>query len=165
MTRSTRLGVEHVRARVAALPDPELPMISLGELGVIREVATAADGAVEVEFTPTFLGCPALPAITSAIEDALRDCGHPDGRVRHVLAPAWTTDRITPSGRAKLAANGIAPPAPADAPQPIRLGVGAPCPHCGSQATSPHSSFGPTRCQSMLRCTGCQEIFPCITAI
>ncbi|MEU1039110.1 1,2-phenylacetyl-CoA epoxidase subunit PaaD [Streptomyces sp. NPDC005551] len=154
-----------MRARVEALPDPELPMISLGELGVIHSVAAAADGSLEVELVPTFLGCPALPAIASAVEEVLRDCGHADGRVRHVLAPAWSTDRITPSGRAKLAAHGIAPPAPRNAPQPVRLGLGVPCPHCGSPATRPHSPFGPARCQSMLRCTACRETFPHLTAM
>jgi ring-1,2-phenylacetyl-CoA epoxidase subunit PaaD len=201
---TARVDVDQVRARVEALPDPELPMITLGELGVIRSAGTAGDGCVEVGFTPTFLGCPAIPAITEAIEEVLRDCGHPDGRVRHELTPAWTTDLITPSGREKLAAHGIAPPgrpisteirsrtsvetqsgtsveigSPTSAeiqsrtsveirssggPTSLGLGLGTPCPHCGSQDTRPHSSFGPTRCQSMLRCAECREIFPCITA-
>ncbi|SFS42568.1 1,2-phenylacetyl-CoA epoxidase subunit PaaD [Saccharopolyspora flava] len=151
-----------VRERVEALPDPELPMITLGELGVIRSARTADDGCVEVEFTPTFLGCPAIPAITEAIADVLADCGHPDGRVRQVLSPAWTPERITAAGRDKLAQHGIAPPG---GPTPVGLGLGTPCPHCGSQDTRPHSSFGPTRCQSLLRCARCREIFPCITAM
>jgi ring-1,2-phenylacetyl-CoA epoxidase subunit PaaD len=201
---TARVDVDQVRARVEALPDPELPMITLGELGVIRSAGTAGDGCVEVGFTPTFLGCPAIPAITEAIEEVLRDCGHPDGRVRHELTPAWTTDLITPSGREKLAAHGIAPPGrpisteirsrtsvetqsrtspetrsgtsveigsrtsveirSSGGPTSLGLGLGTPCPHCGSQDTRPHSSFGPTRCQSMLRCAECREIFPCITA-
>lgn len=193
---TAREDVDRVRARVEALPDPELPMITLGELGVIRSAGTAGDGCVEVGFTPTFLGCPAIPAITEAIEEVLRDCGHPDGRVRHELTPAWTTDLITPSGREKLAAHGIAPPGHPISTEirsgtsvetqsrnsveigsrtsveirssggsvSVGLGVGTPCPHCGSQDTRPHSSFGPTRCQSMLRCAECREIFPCITA-
>lgn len=208
---TAREDVDRVRARVEALPDPELPMITLGELGVIRSAGTAGDGSVEVGFTPTFLGCPAIPAITEAIEEVLRDCGYPDGRVRHELTPAWTPDLITPTGREKLAAHGIAPPAdrnsteirprtsvetgsPTSAetgrrtsvetgspisveiptrssveigasggPTSVGLGLGTPCPHCGSQDTRPHSSFGPTRCQSMLRCAECREIFPCIT--
>ncbi|MBQ0923000.1 PaaD-like zinc ribbon domain-containing protein [Saccharopolyspora endophytica] len=225
---TAREDVDRVRARVEALPDPELPMITLGELGVIRSADTAGDGCVEVGFTPTFLGCPAIPAITEAIEEVLRDCGHSDGRVRHELTPAWTPDLITPTGREKLAAHGIAPPvdrnstetrsrisveigSPTSAetrpgtsagvrdrtsvetrsrtsvetgdrtsveigdrtsvetgafggPTSVGLGLGTPCPHCGSQDTRPHSSFGPTRCQSMLRCAECREIFPCITA-
>ncbi|WP_406688698.1 1,2-phenylacetyl-CoA epoxidase subunit PaaD [Saccharopolyspora sp. ID03-671] len=161
------MSADLVRERVEALPDPELPMITLGELGVIRSARTSGDGRVEVEFTPTFLGCPAIPAITEAIEGVLRDCGHPDGRVRHVLSPAWTPERITASGRDKLAEHGIAPPGGPTpvGPTPLGLGLGTPCPHCGSQDTRPHSSFGPTRCQSLLRCARCREIFPCITAM
>ncbi|MDX6361311.1 MAG: ring,2-phenylacetyl-CoA epoxidase subunit PaaD [Streptomyces sp.] len=158
-------AVTEVRARVEALPDPELPMISLGELGVIQAVTVGADGSLEVEVIPTFLGCPALTVINSAVEDVLRECGHADGRVRTVLTPAWTTERITASGRDKLAAHGIAPPSPSGAPAPVRLGLGVPCPHCGSAATRPHSPFGPARCQSMLRCTACQETFPYMTAM
>ncbi|MEU0052597.1 1,2-phenylacetyl-CoA epoxidase subunit PaaD [Streptomyces sp. NPDC006184] len=159
-------AVADVRALVEALPDPELPMIGLGDLGVIRSVAPAADGVLEVEVTPTYLGCPALPAIVSAIRDVLAASGHPEGRVRQVLSPPWTTDRITEAGRARLAAHGIAPPvpAPADGPVPLPLAQ-VPCPHCGSRATRPHSPFGPTRCQSVLRCTACQELFPHLSAL
>lgn len=170
-----RRSTEEVRARVEALPDPELPMIGLGDLGVVHSVAPDADGVLEVQITPTFLGCPALPAITSAVEDALAACGHPDGRVRQVLSPPWTTERITPAGREKLAAHGIAPPvsaparADADATGPggpvlVELG-GVPCPHCGSRATRPHSPFGATRCQSVLRCTACRETFPHMSTV
>ncbi|GGY00527.1 phenylacetate-CoA oxygenase subunit PaaJ [Streptomyces minutiscleroticus] len=163
---TARRSVEEVRARVEAVPDPELPMIGLGDLGVVRSVAPAADGALEVEITPTFLGCPALPAITSAVEEVLADCGHPDGRVRQVLTPPWTTDSITEAGRRKLADHGIAPPVPVapGGPVPVELG-GVACPHCGSRATRPHSPFGPSRCQSVLRCTACHETFPHLTAL
>ncbi|MEU7423425.1 1,2-phenylacetyl-CoA epoxidase subunit PaaD [Streptomyces sp. NPDC040750] len=148
-----------------ALPDPELPMIGLGDLGVVHSVAPGVDGVLEVEVMPTFLGCPALPAIVRAIEEVLVAAGHPDGRVRHVLAPPWTTDRITAAGRDKLAAHGIAPPAPAgDGPVLLQLAE-VPCPHCGSRATRPHSAFGPSRCQSMRRCTACQELFPHLTSL
>ncbi|MFI0235797.1 1,2-phenylacetyl-CoA epoxidase subunit PaaD [Streptomyces sp. NPDC016845] len=162
-----RRSTEEVRARVEALPDPELPMIGLGDLGVVHSVAPDAEGVLEVQITPTFLGCPALPAITSAVEEALAACGHPDGRVRQVLSPPWTTDRITPVGREKLAAHGIAPPAPAPAPGgPVLVELGGvPCPHCGSRATRPHSAFGATRCQSVLRCTACRETFPHLSAV
>ncbi len=158
-----------VRARVEAVPDPELPMIGLGDLGVVHSVAEGTDGVLEVEILPTFLGCPALPAITAAVQDVLTGCGHPDGRVRQVLSPPWTTDRVTAAGREKLAAHGIAPPAPAapttpDGPVPVELGA-VPCPHCGSRATRPHSPFGPARCQSILRCTACRETFPALTAL
>ncbi|WP_425588092.1 1,2-phenylacetyl-CoA epoxidase subunit PaaD [Streptomyces prasinosporus] len=163
---AARRPVREVRERVEAVPDPELPVIGLGDLGVVRSVAPGADGVLEVEITPTYLGCPALPAITSAVRDVLAACGHPDGRVRQVLSPPWTTDRITPEGRRRLAAHGIAPPAsPApDGPVTVELG-GVPCPHCGSRATRPHSAFGPSRCQSVLWCTACREPFPHLTAL
>ncbi|CAM5285624.1 hypothetical protein SALBM217S_06650 [Streptomyces griseoloalbus] len=127
-----RLDVARVRARVEAVPDPELPMITLGDLGVVSAVTTADDGALTVDLTPTFLGCPALPAITAAVRDVLEECGHPDGRVRQVLAPAWSTDRITAEGRAKLAVHGIAPPSP-PAPRPGR---------CASTSASPARTAG-----------------------
>lgn len=157
----TPLGVAEVRGRVEALPDPELPVISLGDLGVVGSVGPGPDGVLEVEITPTYLGCPALPAITAAVQEVLADCGHPDGRVRQVLSPPWTTDRITPDGRRTLAAHGIAPPLPASAGGPVAVELGAvACPHCGSRATRPHSPFGPSRCQSVLWCTACREPFP-----
>ncbi|MFC4036198.1 1,2-phenylacetyl-CoA epoxidase subunit PaaD [Streptomyces polygonati] len=165
MTGRTRVPLDEVRARVHDLPDPELPVVTLGELGVIREVRTAADGRLEVEFTPTFLGCPALSAIASAIAETLTRCGYTDGRVRQVTAPAWSTDRITRAGRRKLAEHGIAPPGATTAPRPVRLGFGVPCPQCGSLATRPHSSFGPTRCQSILVCTACHETFPYLATV
>ncbi|KOT30656.1 phenylacetic acid degradation protein PaaD [Streptomyces caelestis] len=161
-----RRCAEEVRERVEALPDPELPVIGLGDLGVVGSVAPGADGVLEVEITPTYLGCPAMPEITAAVRDVLAACGHPDGRVRQVLTPPWTTDRITPEGRRRLAAHGIAPPvSPAPAgPVPVEP-VAVPCPHCGSRATRPHSPFGPARCQSMLWCTACREPFPHLTAL
>ncbi|MFJ9719027.1 1,2-phenylacetyl-CoA epoxidase subunit PaaD [Streptomyces sp. NPDC101213] len=160
------LPVDEVRERVEAVPDPELPVIGLGDLGVVASVAPGADGVLEVEITPTYLGCPALPAITSAVREVLAACGHPDGRVRQVLSPPWTTDRITPEGRRRLAANGIAPPvSPAPTgPVPVELG-GVPCPHCRSRATRPHLPFGPSRCQSVMWCTACREPFPHLTAL
>ncbi|MDO0924348.1 1,2-phenylacetyl-CoA epoxidase subunit PaaD [Streptomyces sp. TG1A-8] len=161
----TRAALDEVRARVEAVPDPELPMIGLGDLGVVGSVARGADGAVEVEILPTFLGCPALPEIEACVRDVLAACGHPDGRVRQVLAPAWTTDRITPAGRAKLAAHGIAPPVAAGRGGPVDVRLGVPCPHCGSLATRPHSPFGPARCQSVMRCSTCQETFPHMTTL
>ncbi|MEU9979016.1 1,2-phenylacetyl-CoA epoxidase subunit PaaD [Streptomyces sp. NPDC051014] len=159
------LDVAAVTARVHALPDPELPFVTLGELGVIHRVFTGADGRLEVQFIPTFLGCPALRAIAADIATALASCGHPDGRVRQVLSPPWTSERITASGRRALAEHGIAPPAPRHAPRRVRLGFGTPCPTCGSQATRPHSAFGPSRCQSILLCLACQETFPQLATV
>ncbi|MFI2376111.1 1,2-phenylacetyl-CoA epoxidase subunit PaaD [Streptomyces sp. NPDC018964] len=163
---TARRSAEEVRERVEALPDPELPVIGLGDLGVVGSVAPGADGVLEVEITPTYLGCPALPEITAAVREVLADCGHPEGRVRQVLTPPWTTDRVTPEGRRKLAAHGIAPPvSPAPAGPVAVEPVAVPCPHCGSRATRPHSLFGPARCQSVLWCTACREPFPHLTAL
>ncbi|MEK8146604.1 phenylacetate-CoA oxygenase subunit PaaJ [Streptomyces sp. M10(2022)] len=107
-------------------------MIGLGDLGVVRSVAPAADGILEVEITPTFLGCPALPAIVSAVRDVLACSGHPEGRVRQVLSPPWTTDRVTEAGRESSPPTASpAPPASADGPVPVVLAA-VPCPHCGS---------------------------------
>ncbi|MGI5396953.1 1,2-phenylacetyl-CoA epoxidase subunit PaaD [Streptomyces sp. CA-251251] len=160
-----RLPASEVRERVRALPDPELPVIGLGDLGVVGAVAPAADGVLEVEITPTYLGCPALPEITAAVREVLIACGHPEGRVRQVLAPPWTTDRITREGRRKLAAHGIAPPV-SPSPGAVRVDLaGVPCPRCDSRATRPHSTFGPSRCQSVLWCTACREPFPHMTAL
>ncbi|WP_374114290.1 1,2-phenylacetyl-CoA epoxidase subunit PaaD [Streptomyces sp. NK08204] len=159
MTTATRSAVDEVRRLVEAVPDPELPLISLGDLGVIRDVALADDGVVEVTITPTYTGCPAMETIHGSIRAVLAGCGHPDGRVRQVLSPAWTTDWISTDGLRKLAENGIAPPGPAGAPLPVRIGIGVPCPNCGSAATRPQSAFGATRCQSILVCTACRETF------
>ncbi|OAR24946.1 phenylacetate-CoA oxygenase subunit PaaJ [Streptomyces sp. ERV7] len=165
MVSAARLDADQVRARVNTVPDPELPMISLADLGVVRAVEEAADGALEVVITPTFLGCPAMPAIEAGIRAVLTESGHPDGRVRQVLSPAWTTDWITDEGRRKLSEHGIVPPGPARAPLSVRVGLGVPCPHCGSVATRPQSPFGATRCQAVLVCTSCQETFAHLKAM
>nr|AWX24493.1 phenylacetate-CoA oxygenase subunit PaaJ [Streptomyces conglobatus] len=165
MSAAEPMAAGEVRARVGAVPDPELPMVTLADLGVLRAVAPAPDGVLEVQVTPTFLGCPAMPAIEAAIREVLAACGHPRGRVRQVLAPAWTSDWISAAGRRKLAAHGIAPPGPAAGPLPVRLGFGVPCPHCGSAATRPQSPFGATRCQSVLVCTACRETFAQLRAV
>nr|AIF33758.1 phenylacetate-CoA oxygenase [Streptomyces sp. ADM21] len=162
---AVRLDADAVRERVNTVPDPELPMISLADLGVIRAVQPTDDGALEVVITPTYLGCPAMPAIEAGIRAVLSESGHPDARVRQVLAPAWTTDWITDEGRRKLSEHGIVPPGPAGAPLPVRIGLGAPCPHCGSVATRPQSHFGATRCQAVLVCTSCQETFAHLKAM
>ncbi|WP_175519994.1 1,2-phenylacetyl-CoA epoxidase subunit PaaD [Streptomyces sp. CAI-85] len=165
MTGRRPLAVDEVRARIDAVPDPELPFVTLGQLGVVHAVSMAPDGRMEVEFTPTFLGCPALSEIAAALAETLAECGHPDGRVRQVLTPAWSTDRITSDGRRALAQHGIAPPGPTSAPASVRIGLGAPCPNCGSRATRPHSPFGPTRCQSVLVCASCRETFPYLATV
>ncbi|MFC0597665.1 1,2-phenylacetyl-CoA epoxidase subunit PaaD [Streptomyces palmae] len=159
------LPAERVRARVGAVPDPELPMVTLADLGIVRAVRTAGDGVLEVVITPTFLGCPALPAIEADIRAVLAECGHPAGRVRQELSPAWSSDWISAEGRRKLSEHGIVPPGDPRTPLPVRLRLGLRCPHCGSVATRPQSPFGATRCQAVWVCGACRETFAQLKAV
>jgi ring-1,2-phenylacetyl-CoA epoxidase subunit PaaD len=150
---------------VATVTDPELPMVTLAELGIVREVRETADG-VDVAITPTYSGCPAMVAIRDDIVAALRSAGFAGARVRTVLAPAWTTDWITESGRAKLAAAGIAPPGPAPSraagPVPLVLGgrrAAVACPRCGHPETEQIAAFSATACRELRRCPECREPF------
>ena len=152
--------VDEVWAALAEIPDPEIPVISLVDLGVIRDVAV--DGShVRIELTPTFLGCPALEAMTRALEEKVSELGgEPDVTV--VRDDSWSTDRITPSGREKLRAAGFAPPAPraAGATTLVQLQSKAfRCPYCGSAATTLENLFGPTACRSLRYCESCRQPF------
>lgn len=147
------MPLRELRATVEALPDPDLPVLTLGDLGMVGAVAAGSDGRTEVEITPTFSGCPAVDTIERAVRAVLAAAGHPEGRVRRTLVPAWTTDRVSEAGRRKLAEHGIALRDRAAGPLPT------PCPRCGSERTVPVSPFGPTRCQELLRCPDCQEAF------
>lgn len=146
------------RDLVADVLDPELPHVTIAELGILRDV-TVEDGRVVVTITPTYSGCPAMEAIAADVQAALRAAGV-DGEVRSVLAPAWTTDWITASGRAKLAEAGIAPPAQVGRPGgPVPLELSIRCPQCGSTATRLVSRFGSTACKSLRVCSDCAEPF------
>jgi ring-1,2-phenylacetyl-CoA epoxidase subunit PaaD len=142
------------------IPDPEIPVISLVDLGVIRSV-DVIDGQVHVEFTPTFLGCPALEAMKRALEETVTALGaEPDVRV--IQDDSWSTDRITPAGREKLRAAGFAPPAPreASAPKLVQLQAAVHrCPYCGSTDTTLENIFGPTPCRSLRHCSSCRQPF------
>jgi ring-1,2-phenylacetyl-CoA epoxidase subunit PaaD len=150
-----------IRDLVAAVPDPEIPVVTIEDLGILREVRVGADGAIEVDITPTYSGCPAMDAIRSDVEDRLAAAGHDRVRVRLVLAPAWTTDWISEDGRRKLAEFGIAPPTGrrpvGTGPVPLTLSVR--CPHCGSPDTRELSRFGSTACKALWRCDACAEPF------
>jgi ring-1,2-phenylacetyl-CoA epoxidase subunit PaaD len=149
-----------VWAALAEIPDPEIPVISLVDLGVVRGVEVA-DGRVRVEFTPTFLGCPALEVMRDAIADRVRLLGG-EPEVRVICDDSWTTDRITPEGRQKLRAAGFAPPAPreAAAPRLVQLQSHAfRCPYCGSSETKLENIFGPTPCRSLRYCQSCRQPF------
>ncbi len=134
-----------------AVPDPEIPVISVVDLGIVRDVAVAPDGAVEVVVTPTYSGCPATSVIEMDIEIALRDRGIDKLRLKRQIAPAWTTDWLSAKGRARLVAYGIAPPQPAGGPEA--------CPHCGSADVVKVSQFGSTPCKAAWRCRSCLEPF------
>ena len=146
-----------VRRTVADIADPELPVVSIGELGILRDVTLDGDRAV-VTITPTYSGCPAMDTIRYDIRHRLVDLGVSDVDIRVALAPAWTTDWISVSGKAKLAAAGIAPPGRRDhGPVPVALAVR--CPRCGSPETVELSRFSATACTALWRCRACGEPF------
>jgi ring-1,2-phenylacetyl-CoA epoxidase subunit PaaD len=142
------------------IPDPEIPVISLVELGVIRSV-DVSDDRVRVDFTPTFLGCPAVEVMHDAMVERISALGaEPDVRV--IAHDSWSSDRITPQGREKLRASGFAPPAPSEAggPKLVQLqSNGFRCPYCGSRDTALENLFGPTPCRSVRYCRSCRQPF------
>jgi ring-1,2-phenylacetyl-CoA epoxidase subunit PaaD len=153
----------------ATVVDPELRVVTIAELGILRGVSEdPATGRVVVTITPTYSGCPAMDVIRADIRRALHAAGHTDVQVRTELSPAWSTDMITESGRARLAAAGVAPPGPAGGsivlglPSPrSRLAPAGPvaCPRCGSAQTEEISRFGSTACKALWRCRACAEPF------
>jgi ring-1,2-phenylacetyl-CoA epoxidase subunit PaaD len=159
--RGTRCGAREV---VATVTDPEMPMLTLDDLGVVR--AVEVDGErVTVTITPTYSGCPALVEMRADLRTALAAAGYGRVEVRTVLSPPWSTDWITERGRRTLAGHGIAPPAhvgPRSGPMPLTLTAPATavrCPRCGSPATEELSRFGPTACTALRRCLACREPF------
>jgi ring-1,2-phenylacetyl-CoA epoxidase subunit PaaD len=151
-----------VWAALEAVKDPEIPVVSVVEMGIVRGVAVSEEG-VRVTMTPTFSGCPALHVIREDIGAAVSALGVPT-RVETVLAPPWTTDWITEAGREKLARYGVAPPEPASdvillEPPPT------PCPRCGSLDTSLRNTFGPTLCKRIHVCNACREPFEAFKAV
>lgn len=153
----------------AAVADPELPMVTVADLGILR--AVEEDGTlVTVTVTPTYSGCPALQAICYDLETALHAAGYTDVRIAQSLSPPWTTDWITAEGRDKLAAAGVAPPDAAttsSGPVPLSLQPfrAAQCPHCGSTDTRETARFGGTACKALHRCNACDEPFEAVKAI
>jgi ring-1,2-phenylacetyl-CoA epoxidase subunit PaaD len=161
-------GAERLSARAVAeaVTDPELPMLTLADLGVLREVEEEGD-AVSVAITPTYSGCPALDTMRDDLVQALQQAGYGRIEVRTVLTPPWSTDWISAAGRRKLAAAGIAPPGNAPhhrtgGPVPLTLSLPSRhvhCPHCGSAETGLISYFGATACRSVYSCCDCSEPF------
>ncbi len=159
-TPGGRTALEEELRRIAgAVPDPELPMLTLAELGVLRAVHVVAPGRVDVELTPTYTGCPAVETMAGDIADRLRGHGVAEVSVRTVLSPPWTTDAISAEGRRKLAESGIAPPRPVAAGGPVPLALSVRCPHCGSLDTTLLNRFSSTACKSLRRCENCREPF------
>lgn len=156
--RETEAFRHRAYAAAAAVPDPEVPCVTVADLGILRSVEIE-DGVAVARVTPTYSGCPAVLAIELAVETALREAGF-DARVERVISPAWTTDWITKEGHEKLRAYGIAPPTQSS--NSIRALFGetrVDCPHCGSPQTERISEFGSTACKALYRCTACREPF------
>jgi ring-1,2-phenylacetyl-CoA epoxidase subunit PaaD len=151
---------EQVWAAFEEIPDPEIPVVSLVDLGVIRSV-DVQEGHVHVEFTPTFLGCPALEVMKRALKESVAALGG-EADVEVVTDDSWSTDKITPAGREKLRAAGFAPPAPREASAPKLVQLQAQvhrCPYCGSTETRLENIFGPTPCRSLRYCESCRQPF------
>ncbi len=155
----------------ASVPDPELPMVTLADLGILRDV-TCEGLQVTVTITPTYSGCPAMREIAHDLRHRLQRAGYTDARVRTSLAPAWSSDWITPEGRVKLAAAGIAPPNPAarraSGPIPLTLSPRSrvvTCPRCGATDTRETSAFSATACKALYRCGACDEPFEYVKEI
>lgn len=159
MTSARSITKEAVYALLENVKDPEVPVISVRELGVLRKVEVK-EGKVFVTITPTYTGCPAMDVMREDIEKELSNAGITDFQVTQVLAPAWTTDWISDEGKAKLKAYGIAPP---EKTADIRALKGeapvVPCPQCGSKDTVMISAFGSTACKALWKCNACREPF------
>ena len=154
------LTTEQAWAILDRVPDPEIPVISVAELGIVRDVRVADDG-VEVVVTPTYSGCPATEVIEQSISKALRAAGASSVRVRQQLSPPWTTDWIGADARERLREYGIAPPGLAanGDPRPVHFLPRVECPRCGSADTERLSQFGATACKGLYRCRACREPF------
>ena len=150
---------EQVWDALAEIPDPEIPVISLVDLGVVKDVVVDGE-RVHVDFTPTFMGCPALDAMQRAMVEKVGELGA-EAEVRVVLDDSWSTDKITAAGKEKLRAAGFAPPAPRSAGKLdlVQLQRGFRCPYCGSTDTALENIFGPTPCRSIRYCNACRQPF------
>ncbi len=160
---TSALDTPHAWAALEQVLDPEVPVLSVVELGIVRDVTVDAGGAAEVTVTPTYSGCPATEVINDAIVAALKQAGATDVVVHTRMAPAWTTDWMSPQARDKLQRYCIAPPhVCVDAPgaQPLRFHPrSVQCPQCGSTRSEQLSAFGATACKSLYRCLDCREPF------
>lgn len=155
---SSEDGAARAFAAAASVPDPEIPCVTVADLGILRSVEMV-EGVAVARLTPTYSGCPAVSAIELAVETALLDAGF-EPRIERVMSPAWTTDWITEEGREKLREYGIAPPEKASSSIRSLFGeVEVACPKCGSRDTERVSEFGSTACKALYRCLTCREPF------
>ena len=163
MVTATRTAAWDVAASVL---DPEVPVLTIEDLGILRSVDDQGEqgGGVTVTITPTYSGCPAMDSIRDDILAAFRDAGRDDVRVEFVLSPAWTTDWMSDEGKRKLLEYGIVPPEPRD-PRRVTLTLTLRCPQCGSPDTRELSRFGSTACKSLWVCNACREPFDHFKAI
>ncbi|MDT9593746.1 1,2-phenylacetyl-CoA epoxidase subunit PaaD [Nocardioides zeae] len=157
------VAADRARAVVASVTDPEMPMLTLHDLGVLRDVVVQADGRVRVTITPTYSGCPAMATMRDDLVRALQDAGF-EAEVVVSLEPAWSSDLITQAGRRALRDHGVSPPGAAPQGGPVALRLlpvrrDVRCPRCDSTAVELTSEFGPTACRALYRCTDCLEPF------
>ncbi len=160
---STVTGRAHTIA--AAVLDPELPLVTIADLGILRDVTEDDQGRVHVTITPTYSGCPAMETIRTDLVDALTLAGYQHVDVEFVLSPPWTTDDLSDEARVKLQEAGIAPPGPIPTGGSVALALSVRCPQCGSLDTRESSRFGSTACKSLWVCRACREPFDHFKAI
>jgi ring-1,2-phenylacetyl-CoA epoxidase subunit PaaD len=157
---STAADERRIWELLGTVLDPEIPVLSIVDLGIVRDVRVAADGSVRVAITPTYSGCPATEVIRALVRSALDAGGYAGAMLEEALSPPWTSDWLTPAGRDKLRAFGIAPPEGSVASPRQLLGtVSVSCPRCGSRDTERVSEFGSTPCKAHYRCRACEEPF------
>lgn len=149
----------------ASVLDPEVPVLTIEDLGILRAVRQQTDGRVRVQITPTYSGCPAMESIRDDVVTALRDQGYDDVEVEFVLSPAWTTDWMSDAGKRKLEEYGVAPPQPRATDGVVRLTLSVRCTLCGSPDTRELSRFGSTACKALWVCNHCREPFDYFKAI
>lgn len=153
------IDTNRIMALLESVPDPEIPVVSVIELGIVRGLDTDGDGALTVRITPTYTGCPATHMIEKSVRDTLDAAGYRHVRLQTVLSPAWSTDMISDAGREKLRAYGIAPPPKGAANSSLRAQDVIECPRCGSANTREISRFGSTPCKALWQCNSCAEPF------
>jgi ring-1,2-phenylacetyl-CoA epoxidase subunit PaaD len=161
----TTARARSARATAGNVPDPELPVLTIADLGILRDVTLGPGGRVRVTITPTYSGCPAMDAIRHDVVEALRGEGYDHVQVDLVLSPAWTTDWISEAGRRKLEEYGVAPPVPREPGGAVPLTLAPRCPQCGSPDTRELSRFGSSACRSLWACNTCREPFDHVKTI